>query len=496
MGQPFVKGDPRINTLPDVQALEKFRALAQSDPEAARRLLERITAKKFVPHDGQRPVMDAKERFLTMCAGRRFGKTKIAAAMMIRKARRENKMVWWVAPTYKVVKRGYTEVLRQLPTELLTKPPQPETAFDAGRSVVLHFKSGSRMEFYSAERPDGMLGEGVDFAVLDEAATMPENIWSQIVRPTLADHQGGALLISTPRGRNWFYRMWLRGQDQMQTDYASWRFPSMANPYIPASEWESMEAELPRAVYEQEVLADFISNAAAVFRIPKDGVVSIQQPQGHVVLGIDLAKHHDFSVLTGVNTHNRMPCYHERFNAVSWPEQRARIRRAIERIEKTAESVTVMMDSTGLGDVVYDDLSYEGVDAVPIKFTAQWKQQAVMRLAADLERGDAFIHAKQQNEFDSYSYEITDAGRWKFSAPSGAYDDEVSAALLAHWGVVTEGVPDAHILTANNEPSRFDVEEEPDPWLDEAAAADTGEVMERTMTFRPRSMRDLMVNGF
>jgi hypothetical protein len=494
VGSQFVKNDPRQDHLPDVSALEKFTALAQSDPEAARRLLARLTSKKFIPHAGQQPVMVARERFLTMCAGRRFGKTKIAAAMMLRKARRQDKMVWWVAPTYKVVKRGYAEVLRQLPNELLTKAPQPETAFDAGRSVVLHFKSGSRMEFYSAERPEGMLGEGVDFAVLDEAATMNETIWNQIVRPTLADHAGGALLISTPRGKNWFYRMWLRGQDKQQPDYASWRFPSMANPYIPAEEWESMEAELPRAIYEQEILADFISNAASVFRIPSNGIQPISKPQGHVVLGVDLAKHHDFSVLCGVNAENRMPCYHDRFNAVSWPEQRKRIHRAVERLEKHADSVTVMIDSTGIGDVVYDDLSYEGLDAVPIKFTPQWKQMSVMRLAADLERNEAFIHPDQQNEFESYSYEITDAGRWKFSAPSGSYDDEVSAALLAHWGVVSEGVPDVNMLGAA--PSPMDTEDdEGDPWVDEPEG--TNEATAYTEhTIHAPSLHDLLVGGF
>jgi hypothetical protein len=417
--------------------------------------------------------------------------TKIASALALRNARKHKQMVWWVAPTYRIVKRGYVELLRQLPHELLSQPPQPETTFDGGRPVVLRFKNGSRMEFYSAERPEGMLGEGVDFAVLDEAATMREDTWTQIVRPTLADRQGGALLISTPRGRNWFYRMWLRGQDPEQQDYASWRFPSMANPHIPANEWLEMEETLPRAVYEQEILAEFISNAAAVFRIPEDGVRPLHTPTGHVMLGLDLAKHHDFSVLYGVNTHDRMPCYHERFNAVSWPEQRARIQRAVEKIERTAESVTVMMDSTGIGDVVYDDLSYEGLDAVPIKFTAQWKQQAVMRLAADLERGEAFIHDAQRREFESYAYEITDNGRWKFSAPRGSYDDEVSAALLAHWGIITEGVPDVRMLTTG--PSQV-AQPDDDPWVDTEPS--TEPVRTREVTLHVPTIHDLLVHGW
>lgn len=430
-------------------ALERLIALAATDPEAARKLLAQVTSRKFTPHPGQQPVLDATERFLTMCAGRRAGKTKIAAAMALRCARRSEQMVWWVAPTYKIVKRGYAEVLRQLPDGILTRPAPPDTAFDAGRAVVLRFKTGSKMEFYSAERPEGMLGEGVDFAVLDEAAIMQEHIWQQIIRPTLADRRGKALFISTPRGRNWFYKMYNLGQDPLMKDYASWRLPSMANPHIPAEEWEEMSETLPRAVYEQEILADFISNAASVFRIPDTGVKAIENPEGHVVLGIDLAKHNDFTVICGINSGNRMPCYHDRFNAVSWPEQRRRIHDAVATIEKAGCSTTVMLDSTGIGDVVYDDLSLEGMDAVPVKFTNQWKQMSVMLLAADLERGNAFVHNEQLREFEGYAYSITDAGRWKFEAASG-HDDEVSAMLLAHWGVVNEGVPDIKMLTAGS----------------------------------------------
>lgn len=485
--KPFTGGpDSRRNVLPDVKGLERFIALADTDPEAARQLLAKLTAKKFTPHPGQVPVMEATARFLTMNAGRRFGKTKIAAALCLRKCRRERKMVWWVAPTYKIVKRGYAEVLRQLPDGVLTKAAPPETAFDAGRAVVLRFKNGSRLEFYSAERPEGMLGEGVDFAVLDEAATMPEHVWNQIVRPTLADRAGGALFISTPRGRNWFYKMYQRGQDELQTNYASWTFPSMANPYIPAEEWEEMAETLPRAVYEQEILAEFISNAASVFRIPDNAVGTIQQPQGHVVLGVDLAKHNDFTVLCGVNSGDRQPCFHDRFNNVSWPEQRSRIRTAIEKIENTAEGVTVMLDSTGIGDVVYDDLSLEGLDAVPIKFTPQWKQQAVMLLAADIERGQAFLHSDQVREFESYAYSITDAGRWKFEAQSG-HDDEVSAMLLAHWGVVNEGVPNMTMITAAPSPQDSDFD---DPWLDDS------EREQREYEIQQPTLRSLLTQGF
>lgn len=476
--------------------LERLRSLLEADPEGARELIAKLNSKVLVPHEGgQQYVVDATERFLILCAGRRWGKTKIGAKKALTICRKQGKMVWWVAPTYRVVKRGYAEVLKQLPDNVLSKPAPSEGSFDAGRPVVLHFKNGSKFEFHSAERPEGMLGAAVDYVILDEAATMPRNTWEQIIMPTLADHQGEALLISTPRGRNWFYEMYQRGQDKLQPEFVSWRFPSMSNPTIPQEEWELQKQSLPRVVYEQEILADFVSNAAAVFRFDENDVLySFERPEGAVVMGIDLAKHQDFTVLDAVNVDTRQPCYHDRFNAVSWPEQRARIARAVKKLKRAGAShVTLVVDSTGVGDPIVDDLELMGYEVVSIKFTQQWKQQAVMLLSSDLEQKHAFLHEAQLPEFQSYTYTITDAGRWTFAAPGGGHDDEVSAKLLQHWEVAKGGSPNMAIISsevieqsyANEWDREIDDDEE---WFEEESELDKI----KTVEIHPRSTTDLL----
>jgi hypothetical protein len=123
------------------------------------------------------------------------------------------------------------------------------------------------------------------------------------------------------------------------------------------------------------------------------------------------------------------------------------IHAAVEEILETASGITIMLDSTGVGDVVYDDLTEDGLDVVPVKFTPAWKVAAVSLLSADLERGQAFIHEDQVKEFDSYTATLTDTGRWKYEGLP--HDDEVSAALLAHWGVVHSGVPNVQTVTVD-----------------------------------------------
>jgi phage FluMu gp28-like protein len=425
----------------------QLEAWAEADPQGFLAEAKKLQKYLVTPHPAQIPILSADERFLVICAGRRFGKTKIAAKKAIRECQQGGRVVWWVANTYKNVVRGYREVLRQVPPGVLTKTPPPASVAASGR-LVLNFPGGTRFEFYSGENPDAMAGEGVDYVIVDEAALQREIVWTQTIRPTLMDNNGGAMLISTPRGRNWFYHLYNRGQDPQYKGWASWRFSTADNPYIDAEEIKEMEKTLPRVMYEQEVLAEFVSDAGSVFRVKDNNIATLQEPRGHVYFGVDLAKHRDFTVFTASRASDRVPCMHDRFNAVSWPVQKQRIVQAHDDlITAGASSVTLIMDSTGIGDVIFDDLENEGLDIQPIKFTNDWKGKAVNLLAADIERGEAFLLHEQLQEFEAYTYTISEqTGRFKYSAPDSGHDDEVSAKLLEHWGHVHLGTPDIRVI--------------------------------------------------
>lgn len=443
--------------MPQEPTFERIRALAASDPEQFRKLMAQVKGTVVYPHSAQQKVLDSAARYKVMNCGRRWGKTVLAAKIIVSKTRKSNQMLWWVAPTYKVVKRGYAEVLRQLPDGVLTHPAPPESNFDAGRSIILRFKNGTRMEFYSAERPEGMLGEGVDYAVLDEAARLKADVWNETVSPTLMDRSGGALLLSTPRGRNWFYKEWLKGQDPNEPSYDSWTFPSDSNPTLPAGEVEEMRKRLPRLVADQEVDAKFIAAGSSVFmlhdkahqdaEVAGNGLVFEFPPKGHVVLGVDLARTTDFTVLYGARMRDRRNCYFERMQAVTWPEQKRRIRRAVRTLRKAgAEHVMLIMDSTGVGDPIVEDLESEGYDVVPINFTTH-KENMVRLLAKDLEEAQAFILPDGVEEFENYGMELTPRGKATYSAPDNENDDVVSAKMLQHWGIINEGFGEISVLT-------------------------------------------------
>jgi hypothetical protein len=428
---------------------EALEALRVTDPAKYRRIVEQQKRFAFVPHSpGQRAVLDSQARFIVVRAGRRYGKTKVAARKLIRHALRTPGTVdWWVGNVYKNTRRGYREVLRQLPPQFLKKPAPPATAND----LILELKNGSRIEFYSGTNPDAMAGEGVGFVVVDEAALQQEVVWTQTIRPTLMDHGGGALLISTPRGRNWFWQLYRRGEDPEYGEYEAFHFTTADNPLIAASEIEEARQALPDVVFRQEIMAEFIAGAASIFVVPEANVLEGPtgfQPGEQIIVGVDLAKHHDFTVIDAVRMSDRKPVYHDRFNSIRWGEQKERIIDVVEHLESLgASQVTVAIDATGVGDVVFDDLEEYGLDVVPVKFSMQWKNQAVKLLAAALEQGEAYVLLDQVKEFEDYEYRITPGGNFVYSAPEGGHDDEVSAKLLQHWAVVHETLTEQSVRT-------------------------------------------------
>lgn len=456
----------------------RLQALYDTDQTAFLREVRKILPKIVFPHDGQKVVLNSKARFRVMNCGRRWGKTVLAAKIIVEASRKERQMLWWVAPTYKITKRGYEEVLRQLPAGVLARDAPPASNFDAGRSVILYFKNGTKMEFYSAERPEGMLGAAVDFCVMDEAAIMPGRIWNQIVQPTLIDHNGRALMISTPRGYNWFHDVWAKGQDPQQKLWESWTFTTQDNPTLPEGAADELAADMPRMEADQEIYAKWLAAGSSVFYIPERSVqlnatildsclVEETPPAGHIVLGVDLARTNDYTVIYGARARDRRNCYFERMQAITWPEQKRRIRRAVAQCMRAgATGVTLMVDSTGVGDPVKEDLEADGYDVVGINFTTH-KTNMVRLLAKDIEESRAFLLDEQFTEFRNYTMTQTPSGRMTYSAPENQHDDVVAAKMLQHWGLVQEGVPEVQTVSADSEDDQYDDTSEFDAFDDE-----------------------------
>ena len=204
-------------------------------------------------HEKQREVHDSDARFRVLAAGRRWGKTRLGVSECIEEGLRGETRSWWVAPTYQVARVGWRDL------EMAARQIPGTQVWRADQRVV--FPSGGEVGVRSADSRTGLRGEGLDFLVMDEAAFIEEDHWTQELRPALTDRQGRSLFISTPNGiNNWFRRLF----DSEET--TSFQFPTSTNPYIDPAELEEARRLLGSRTYAQEYEAQFIEAGGAVFR--------------------------------------------------------------------------------------------------------------------------------------------------------------------------------------------------------------------------------------
>jgi len=387
-----------------------------------------MNIKGFSPRPSQREVLDAPQRFLTVDAGRRWGKSLSGLNWLLKGACERIGESWWLAPIYSQSKMAF----RTLVTA--AHKGQAEAAFKSISHSELRVEliNGSAITFKSADNPDNLRGEGLNRVVMDEASRVQREVWEEVLRPAVSDTGGKVLFISTPKGKNWFYELWTRGYDPAHPDYRSWKFPTSDNPKVPAADIEQARQSLPVDVFSQEYLAEFLDNNAGVFRNVKARIgstVSEPVPGEQYVAGLDLARLTDFTVLTILDSKGRQ-VYFDRFNLLDWAVQKERIITVIRKYK-----ASLLLDSTGIGDPIYDDLSRAGLTAAGYKFTNDSKKKLIEALMIAFEQSKILVldEKVQTNELDIFEYKIGQSGTVHYSAPEGYHDDCVIALALAWW---------------------------------------------------------------
>jgi len=335
-------------------------------------------------------------------------------------------VIWIVLPTTGELPTMWRKARRLYPDDWITDKSGSEKApnFLKMNDVIIQFRS--------ADRAERLVAEGLLAAWLDEAGIMlrDDAVWSESIRPTLMDHRAPALITGTPKGQNKFFELFSRGRDPEQQDYASFHWTSYANPFIPAEEVDSIAQDMPERIYRQEILAEFLDDSAAVFR-GVDGAVTGYSDQSTEVVGVDLAKTEDFTVLVGLDSEGQATFF-DRFQQISWPLQKQRI------VSKARETgAFFLVDSTGVGDPILDDLHGEGVNCEGFKFTNSTKAQLVEGLEIAIEQQEIGLPDEDVliDELKSFTYDVTRSGNVRYSAPEGLHDDCVMALGLARHAI-------------------------------------------------------------
>jgi phage FluMu gp28-like protein len=360
------------------------------------------------PHVNQKKILDAERRFIVVMCGRRFGKSELSQILIIKEALNGGQVAY-ITPTYGLAQVFFERLTKVLP-------------FKSNISKLkIYCPNEGSIEFFTGERLDNLRGRKFHLVIIDEAAFIAdlEDGWNNSIRPTLTDYEGKAVFLSTPRGKNFFYSLFMK---MGENDWQSFKFSTYDNPHINPREIDEARIQLPEVVFEQEYMANPSENSANPFgnAFIKRCVKPISA-QPIVCYGIDLAKSVDFTVIIGLDKDGNV-AYFDRFQ-MDWHNTKETIKRL--------PPAPIVVDSTGVGDPILEDLLREGINIEGLKFTSQSKQQLMEGLASAIQQGRiGFPEGVIVDELDVFEYQFTSHGV-RYSAPSGFHDDTVMALALA-----------------------------------------------------------------
>lgn len=400
-------------------------------------------------------------RYSLIEASTKSGKTVGCLAWIFEQAWRfgkPNKNYWWVAPVYAQAKIAFRRLRVGVPQHL-RKTNEQDMTITLPNGAVIWFKSG--------EKPDNLYGEDVYAAVLDEASRLREESW-YAVRSTLTATQGRVRIIGNVKGRrNWFYKMARRAQ-MGYPGYAYAKitaFDAVAAGVLASKEIEDARATLPEAVFRELYEAEASDDEGNPFGLKHIAACVERQGKGlsenrPVANGVDLAKAVNYSVVTALDRDARV-CGFDRFR-IPWAETKSRVLLDVGRFP-------TLVDSTGVGDAIVEDLNRQRSSIEGFVFTAKSKQMLLESLAVAIQSHElGVLEGPMRQELEVFEYVVTRTGV-RYAAPEG-YDDDCVMSLALAWEMYrrvrpTIGFTGPHAPFA---PNAFNFGAHPDTEGDEA----------------------------
>lgn len=370
------------------------------------------------------------QRFKVMVWHRRARKTTTAIHEIVKQAHLRVGVYWHVFPTKTEAKdaiwRDPAMLFNIIPEDLILKTNESE--------LIVYFKNGSVYQLKGADEPDSLRGAGPVGIVLDEFATMKFEAW-QVVEPVLRANGGWCWFIGTPRGKNHLFQFYHEGL-KGHKEWKSWILKASKSGIIPLDQLEESKKTSTQAIWNQEYECDFLEGEGAVFRGVREIMTAVPHkplPGHFYVMGVDLAKVQDYTVIRVYDRTTNALVYSDRFQTLEWPFQKKKIA----TIAKHYNNALVMLDGTGLGDPIADDLARVGVAVEAFKITEQSKKDIIEKLSIWIEQKKIKLLFQEDAlfEYDNFSYEIGPTGKIRYGARQGFHDDIVLADALGVWAL-------------------------------------------------------------
>lgn len=257
----------------------------------------------FTFHPSQKLIFDSAARFKVVAAGRRFGKSYLAAMMMLmygiqsthkgvsgRTYNVDQKPIYYIGPTFEQAKRIMWDLVQNLGRPLIAKTHE--------NSATITLVNGRKIIIKGSDDPDSLRGLGYHFVVMDEYAFMKPDVWTKIVRPALTDVEGHALFIGTPEGENHFFELFIQAKHEGLPTWEAWQFTTLDNPTLDQGDVLSAKNQLSSAEFAQEYEASFATAKGSVFNSKWWLYAPRCSFQGDTYMAVDLAGFSNVGSLT------------------------------------------------------------------------------------------------------------------------------------------------------------------------------------------------------
>lgn len=248
----------------------------------------------FGMHEAQKAIYKSPARFKVVAAGRRFGKSYLAAMTLILEALKTEhialsgtkydlsiKEVWYVAPTFEQAKGIMWPLLKMLGREVIASSHE--------NTATCTLSNGRRIAIKGSDRPDTLRGRGLSYVVMDEYAFMKKDVWDAIIQPALTDVEGSALFIGTPEGKNHFYDLFIEAEKIGLPEWEAFQFFSTDNPTLNKQEIENRRKTMSSDLFRREHEASFDEGSGAVFKSEWWKIVDEAPGPGSYYMAVDLA---------------------------------------------------------------------------------------------------------------------------------------------------------------------------------------------------------------
>jgi hypothetical protein len=397
-------------------------------------MVKQIEVQGFTPHEKQIPIIDAcfddSIKYVIGCTGRQFGKTFMSINILLKWVLEDNNSVaMFVSPVFSQAKKVFSEMTNAIAGTGITTSINKSDLF-------IKFINGSIIYFRSAEREDTLRGYTLDYLVVDEAAYIKDNVWSTVLRPTVLVRGKKVLFISTPKGKNWFYEVAVRGQNEDYPQYKTFQGTSFDSPYISVEELNEAKMSLPPSIYQQEILAEFISDGGEVFsNLKTNCTLPLYPPKvsgEKYYAGLDIGRANDYTVLTILNSKGDVVrILRERQNV--WTVIISEVVKVLREYNPR-----VYVEINGIGDPIYEQIRKQYSQADPFVTTNDSKQHIIEELILGLNEEKLRLPTQDLNpdlyrELSVFTYEYSPkTRRVKYGAPSSFHDDMVMSLALAY----------------------------------------------------------------